>query len=387
MALTFTDYANALREGIYIPKARISLLRYEDESPYRTITGEINGGTLDVSRGNGVRRTVNISLENIAGDFIPNRYNIWVNRKFSLELGLEINGQDIFFPQGVFVVRNPEAVSTSSSGIVNLNGVDKFSLFDGTLAGRLRGTYIIPVGNNINTEIAFILNLFLDNPTNQIPYDANDPILQSLPSGLENTPYTIREELGGNYGNVLIQLNNMLSRNMYYNEVGRLVFENDIDDSVKGSLWDFVENEPIYLGATQNYDFEGLRNVVVVVGDNVNGEIFDATAEDRSTQSDTSINVVGDLVTVIEDPIIYTTALAQERADYELKRLNALQSSLNISSIPLYHLDVDKVISVTDSRLGLDDARFLIESFSLPLIPGEIMNISVVRSAELEIGA
>lgn len=382
MALTIQDYIDEINRGIYKPKARISFLRLEDESIYADAIGDIAGGSLQISRNNGVRRSCNISLVNVESEYIPNVDGIWVNSKFFLELGLEIDGENYFFPQGIFVVRNPSVVSTNSSSTLEISGIDKFSLLDGQLGGNLNATYIIPDATDINDSIKTILELYLDDDS-LIPLDSKTPILQAIEAGKEDTPYTVRQDIGGTYGNVLLELNAMLSRNMFYNELGHLVFEEDFNDSTKGSEWDFTEEKSAYLGSRHTYEFEQLYNKIIVIGDNINGQIFDATATNANSQSDTNISRIGVKIKVIEDSIIYTTELAEKRAEYELKRLNALQSAITITSVPMYHLDVDRVITLTDSKLGLDEERFVIQSINIPLGVGGIMTTNAVRSEEL----
>ena len=89
MALNLSDYLKMLTEPSYRPKARLTFLRMEDESPYDIITGDILDGNIQITRNNGVRRSCSLTLKNDDGKYIPNPYNIWVNRKFFLEVGLE----------------------------------------------------------------------------------------------------------------------------------------------------------------------------------------------------------------------------------------------------------------------------------------------------------
>jgi len=89
MALTLSDYLRMLSEPSYRPKARLTFLRMEDESPYETVEGDILDGNLQITRNNGVRRSCNLTLKNEDGQYIPNVDGLWVNRKFFLEIGLE----------------------------------------------------------------------------------------------------------------------------------------------------------------------------------------------------------------------------------------------------------------------------------------------------------
>jgi hypothetical protein len=387
---TIQQYFDALNSGILQPVARITFLHREDETPAFEIIGDIIDGSLNIKRTNGVRRSCSITLQNLTSSTdIINEYKIWVNSKFLLELGFksENNIKTYYIKQGVFVVRNPQVVSFNSGSTITIDGIDKFSLLDGQLAGNLFATYKIPLNSDINTSIRAILNEYLDAPTNQIPIDAKDPILQTLSAGDTLTPYTIRSDIGNTYGDILLELNDLNSRNMFYNEEGHLVFEEDFDDSTKGSEWDFTEDEFIYLGSTHSYLFEQLYNKVIVIGNNANGKTYRGVATNINPQSNTNINIIGvKLAPIIEDSAINKTTLAQKRAEYELKRLNALQSEVSIESVPMFHLDVDKVITLTDSRLGLDISRFLITDISIPFSYNSSMTITAVKTDELVLG-
>lgn len=383
---TLQDYMNVYRNGeVLRPIARMTFLRSEDESPYgESIEEDIISGYVEVNLKNGVRRGCSVTLDNSSGAYTPNKYGIWVNRKFLLEAGLNIDGEDYYFPQGVFVVSNP--VMTSKDGrTARISGIDKFALLNGQLGGKTQYTFGAPVGSDILDIIRGILNIYVDAPRNQIKIDPKLPILEPL-SGVTTTPYTIYEEIGGNYGNILMHLTQFVSRNVYYNELGRLVYEEEVDDSKKGSIWDFGDGDAVYQDSTYEYDFDSIRNSVTVIGDNVNGSYAYYSIENVNLASPNNVYQIGQKLEVIEDPIINTVDLAMERAEYELKRLNVLQSALSFNCIPLYHLDVNKVITITDEGLELDRERFLIESFRLPLGGKSNMTVSVARTYELVLG-
>lgn len=383
MALTFEQYKQAIKSGFYKQVAKIDFLRLEDETVKQTIIGEIIGGSLSIKRGNGSRRSVTVELQNIDREFEPNKDgNIWANSKFRLSLGISVNGEDRFFPQGVFVTKNPTVGSFPKGSTITLSGVDKFSLFSGELGGTLDATYIVPNGSDINDAIRTIFSLYLD-PNSQIPADPLVPILQSLSGGQATIPYEVTEELGGNLGGILEHFWRYNSRNMFYNESGRLVYENDENDSLKASLWDFTTGEVNYLGASYSYEFENLRNKIIVVGDNINGVIVRGEAVNDNPQSPTSVNRIGVKIETVTDSVIDNNTDATAYAEYLLKRKTVLQNAISLSVTPMFHLDVDQVITITDERLGLEEKRFLIESISIPLIPFQNMTISAVDTDEL----
>jgi len=379
---TISDYYAKLRTRYRKPKIKIELLHREDESIYRSITTDLinSSGALTISNQNGLRRHLDLSLVNLDGEYLPDIDGLWVGGKIKLWLGEEIDGEDLWFPQGVFVLTNPDAESYRSSRILRLKAVDKFGLLDGTVGGETNSTYIVPVGSNVYTVLRELLN---GTSTSDLPVDIKTPILDQQYAA-EVTPYTLRKEVGDVLGNVLLELQGMLSANVFYNVNGEIVFERDSSDDIKGSLWDFSTDEFNYLGATRTYKFDEVYNAVRVIGDNIDGNLALYEAQNTNLASPTSIQNLGFQRTwVIEDPVINTDTLAEDRANYELKRVTALYSDISLSSIPMYHLDVDHVITLTDSGLGLNRDRFLINEITIPLSTGGQMTISASKTEEL----
>jgi hypothetical protein len=248
-------------------------------------------------------------------------------------------------------------------------------LLDGSLGGELDSTFIIPVSSNVYTAIKSVLSLAGDNI---------EPNLDSSFS-TETTPYTITKEVGdGTLGDILIELAEMLSANIFYDENGRLTFEPDFNDNIKSSEWDFSTTQFNYLGGSNSYKYSKLYNSILIIGDNINGEVFDWTETNTNLLSPTSVNSLGYIRTkIIKDEFIYSDALAELRAKFELKREIAVQLESDITCIPMYHLDVDKIITLTNPDLGLISERFLINSISIPFKIGGEMSIQAVKATDL----
>lgn len=369
--ISYNDYVQYLTGGLYKPLVKIEWLR-NDETVEDEFTADVLSGNLTINRNNGIRRSVSLVLNNKDSIYIPNKDSyIWINKKFKLWLGFEINNVEYFLPQGVFVLSNPETVSNFSNKTVKISGVDKFGLLDGTLGGELNGIYQITNGTNINTAIKAILTAYGDDIS---------PLLQTT---TENTPYTIRKEYGETYGSLLIELAGILSRDIYYNENGHLVCEErDADDDL-AVLWDFTTENSIYQGCSRIYYFDKVYNEVKVIGDNIDGDIATGVALNDKAISNTRYQLIGKRTKIIEDSKISTDTLAQARAEYELNKIIAVQSSISLNSLPMAHLDVGKAITIFDESLELNRERFIIESISIPLTLKSQMTIGVVKSSEL----
>jgi len=377
MAVLYSDYIAALKSGVYKPIIQIDWLR-PDETVYQTLTTNLenSSGTLTAQRVNGQRRSLDFTIINTDKTYIPNPDGIWIRQKFKLYLGLNINGEDFLLPQGIFVLENPAVTSNFSETKIAIKSLDKFSIMDGTLGGELDSTFIIPVGSNIQAAVQNILSL------------SGDPQSPIFYTGwvAEVTPYTIIKERGnGTLGEIIVDLAGMLSALVYYDEEGRLNFVPDVKDFEKASVWDFTTEEVNYQGATYTQEFAKVFNECIVVGDNINGATVTAMTKNMNLTSPTSIPNVGfTRPLIITDPIINTVPLAQVRSEYELRQVMRVLASSNMNSIPMYHLNPEDVITITDVKnLGLNEQRLIVNGFSLPLQIGAQMTIDAADTAEL----
>lgn len=376
---TFNNYIDALKnDNIRNPLIKMEFLRQEDETPLKEIVTEIRiSGTLNISNKNGVRRSLGLELDNTDQQFFPSLdNNIWVGQKARLSLGYEINGENFFIPQGVFVYDNP---TINSDGSIDVNMVDKFSMLDGSIAGIIDTVLIIPISTTLGTALRTIMTISQD--TKDILIDS------SLDS--EVIPYQILKEEGATLGETIIELAQAFSCNTYYNENGNLVFERDVDDTSKGAVWEYNadnEDEKSYQSGDIEYNFDGVKNVITVIGDNIAGQIFRATVKNEDLLSDTSIPNIGvEILEVIKDDIIYSNELCRQRCIYELRRKTNVNVSGRISSMLLPHINIDDVILVTDSRINLFKKRLLVNSISMSLSNQFDMSISVVDTFSVEI--
>ena len=372
--VTFQDYLDTLQSGTYVQKIKIVLLR-EDETPREEITILIgnSGGTLSVNRANGVRRTVNLNIMNLDNTYIPNPESFWVHQKFMLYLCLEINGEDYWLPQGVFVLDDPSVSSNFSESLISIKGVDKFGMLN-QIGGELGYTYIINTDTDIISAITDTLALSNDPKT---------PIIDSYLIGF-TTPYTMTYEPSSKIGDVLIDLAQLYSCSIYFNEVGQLVVERDAEDDIKSSLWDFTTNDFTYLGAVNTYKWSDLFNAVRVVGSNINGSDVSYKATNENLSSSTSVPNLGfERIYYYYSDTLDTEQKCQDLAEYILRRKTAVQNEVQINSIAMYHLNPDEIITLTDNNLGLTKERYIINDFNLQLQIGGQLTISTVKSKEI----
>lgn len=366
---------DVLKRPVYKPRFRLFVLNPDETINYEIPQEDIiiNSGNFTENYQNGQRKSVNINLVNIDGKYTPSINTIWVHNRFRFDVGLEFDGQVYWFPRGIYVLGNPSASHQDSDKQVALTLVDKFAVLEGK-AGILEATYEIPVDSDIEQAIIGILTL--DNGSGA-PIDLKPIIYDRAFKGLK-MPYTLSKDAGSTLGEMLLEIGTILNAEVYYNSQGNLCFININEttlDVQKASLWDYEDTERDYYNATANYDFENAVNEVHVVGDNINNEIFSAMAKNNNPASPLCVQRIGRRIEYINDSNIYSDDLAQQRADYELRKFGILKTtmSVNVSFNPL--LFVNNLITITDQYYNIQRERFLIQSISYSI--GEQCQMSI----------
>lgn len=380
-------YQKAIKDSIIKPKFRLSLLSQNETVKEEIVNDIIDGsGSLAINYQQGQRRSLNFSLINIDGKWTPNANNnhLWIDTRFKLDLGIQINDDEIYWQSnGIFVVANPQSTHQGANKQIAIQCYDKFAMLDGTLGGNIDGTYTIPVGTNIKQAVKDIL--MLDNGNNY-PMDIK-PLIFDSKYATATTAYTITKTPDSTLGDIIIELANMISCDVYYNESGNLVFQSGIDDIAnirKPVLWSYKESELEYLQGDTSYDFSKVKNRVIVVSSNVNNNsTYSAVAENNNAKSPTRIKKIGTRNKYIEDNNIYSNQLAQDRADYELNKVSILQLTISAKSTYMIHLDVNNCIEITDTHYGYKNDRFIIQSLNIPLSIGSIIDIQCTNIADL----
>ena len=348
---------------------------------------ELNSGNFTENYQNGQRKSVNINLINTEGKYTPSINTIWVHDKFRFDVGVEFDGMVYWFPRGIYILGNPTSIHQDSDKQVSLTLVDKFALLEGK-AGTLEATYEIPVESDIEKAIIGILTL--DNGSGY-PIDLKPIIYDRTFKGLK-MPYTLSKDAGSTLGEMLLEIGTILNAEVYYNSQGNLCFVSINEttlDVQKASLWDYTDTERDYFNANANYDFENAVNEIQVVGDNINNEIFSAMAQNKNPVSPLCIQRIGRRIEYINDSNIYSDDLAQQRADYELRKFGILKTTMNINVAFNPLLFVNNLINITDSYYGLDRERFLIQSISYTIGDECQMTVScsnIVNFNQLEVG-
>ena len=237
-------------------------------------------------------------------------------------------------------------------------------------------SYTINAGEDIEEVINNILNT--DNGSGFM-LDSKDIVYHSLFKG-KKVISQISESAGATYGSIILKLAEMLSAEVFYNVNGNLTLipkQEVINDADKPILFSFNADNGDLMTHNYSFSFEDIVNKVIVIGSNVNGNTCRATAVNNSADSPISVSRIGYRTgSIINDSSINSDYLAQERADYELRKVSVAKTSVSNTMLLNPLIEVNNLIEITDSFYGIENEKFLVQSISFSLDYSGTMSIS-----------
>lgn len=335
----------------------------------------------------GARRSGTLTVDNWSNIYDINANKVWFGQRLRISAGIILpDGTEFYLPQGVFYISNPQEVLNPSSRQTTFSLVDKWGYLDGTLFGNYCGIYQLLVGNNLFDATR---QLLLTDRGNGHPIDSAPPILSSSYIGKSyvsngqvyyytDCPYTAK--ISGTYADVLNEINTMLVAVAGYDVHGQYCLEpanTDSDNLSRQTLWDFAEDQNSIIRAERTTLMTDTYNHVIVTGGTLNGHIARGEACNIDPGSPTNVNLIGKKTLVIEQNKYYADAQCTELARYELSRRNRLLSNVNITCMPIYHLQENKLVNLSLDSDGASPKPYLISEYTLPISQTGYMDVSV----------
>ena len=413
--MAFTTYAERMQDYFRMlrkPFTKICRLRFLqpdgstafalDNNPLNQRSGAfLQEGSISVNLQNGQRRTASVMLSNLDAAFDYNVNKIWFGQQIALDEGLILSdGTEYYLPQGIFYIAEPQETFQPNLRTITYPLVDKWSYLDGTLFGRLEGTYEVPVNTNIFAPVQAILNLDRGNGTkidNVTPVftDYYNGKTQTLPDGstvsLVKSPYTLRVDSDdGTYADVILGLSEMVNGLVGYDQSGALRIDpsqDDVLDAQKPVLWRFSTKEAQLLGATYTVKNTEVYNDYIVLGEQTS-EYAQAAgrAQNLDPASDTNVYIIGRKTYRETASGYYTQTQCKDLAEWKLKRTAVLQKAVSISCTQMFHIVENNLIELTRTdKPGSPTERHLIQGFTRPLTSTGEMTISAVSVADFPI--
>lgn len=210
------------------------------------------------------------------------------------------------------------------------------------------------------------------------------PEVYTQESSIYLTPYTSEIEPGKTYADVLLEYNTMIMGQIYYDRAGFLTFNplpRDMDNlsvSDKEVDWEFSVTEKELTAVDIENKFNEVFNDVIVYGGIVGGKRMKGRVQNWDAASESSIDKIG-LKTKppYTDEKYLTDDECKRLAQYYAQTDMALERSGSITTTPIYHLDVDHLITLsTDLR---SKETFLVTGFSLSSQGTMSINITNIK--------
>ena len=385
----------------------------------------------------------NENLKLIEGKYSLGENGLWVDTKFKLYVGIKVpkfstvlsqeidynkTGEDLlygdndssslsyrkdtqkteedtyWFSQGVYLLTDPSVLRDMSKKTITINGVDKFGVFGSeTNFNQTEGTYLIPCdtvdeqGQIVKTKVGNVIqNILKFDKGNDLPLDVVEPYIDpntkvlvteetgEVPIAQVDLPFEIEKSPETYFGDILIELANIYACDIYYDTEGRLHFEKgneqqSMDDFA--SLWDYSDKETEYFAPQLNYDFKSVYNVVKVIGNNPAEDLYEYVAKNTDPSSPTRIALIGEKVFPIESSFCYSLERTKDFANYLLRKKSMIPLTLSFQSSFIPHLDVNKIITITDDYYKYFQQRFIIQSLTIPLSTKSLIDVECTNAA------
>lgn len=401
---SYEAYLQALK-GPFVKLARLRFLNPDGSTAFAVGNNPehdrpgafLADGTMHMSWQNGRRRSADVTLKNVDGEFDYNVNHAWFGTEIALDEGLVLpDGSEFYIQQGVFLIETPDEELDPVRRTITYHLVDKCANLDGALLGNLEGTYEVEVGTNLFDPIAALL---AEDRGNGLPLDATPPVFTSWYNGktqllpdetsvlLTDAPYTLTVE-GGTKWDVIEGLCSMLNAWVGYDESGALrvdASQDDIADGDKPIAWDFRMKDVQLLGASYTALNTEVFNDYIVVGEKMSNYAQPSgRAENFDPASDTNIDLIG-RKTYRESAAGYATdTQCIDKANWMLKRVSVLKKSVSISCSQMFHLRGNDIVTIERAdKPGNPVERHLVMGFSRPLDGTQPMTIDAVSVADL----
>lgn len=395
------DYINLCKQQVLDVRIKVELLdHYEHTIGEVTTKVSATTGAINVKYNQGVRRTCDITIDDINKKMLPNDENsvFFVNKKFKIYIGLYKknwsksgsdgtgvyhNSQDdtiYWFSQGIFITQNCDY--DKKNGVLHLSGVDKFGFFTKDLNQHtLQNTYHISADSKLGQLISDIITIDMGNG---MPTDTQIPIIHTSFVN-QVLPYDIEKTANETIGDILIEIATAFNADIYYDTDGHLVFEpNIIDDyNRQAPVFEFGKNDSALIDMTLDFNYGDIVNQITVTGDNSDGVVYSSTATNENPVSSLRVSNIGIKAADIEETAMgYSDKRCSDYANYLLKKKMRMAIAGTITCTPLPHLDCNRVIKVYQNEEDVNEIDFLIEEVNIPLSP-ETYTLSVCNIQDL----
>lgn len=309
------------------------------------ISGKVlDGASFSNDATSDIRRTCSISLipENKTLDLT--NANVWIDKYIQVYCGIEDDkGEIVYTNMGIYLIDSPNVSYDATNNTLTLTGNDLMCKMTGLRNGYLEGIeYQIPQGSNIKDVLTTIVK-----DCGFTKYAIEEP------SPTPTCPNQVSVSVGGVAHDLISQLTQINANYQSYFDVNGTFRSNQIpsgkDEQVRvtDDIW-----KKVLISYQKDTNFENVKNYIEVYGHtDEHGNTPMGVAKDENPQSPFYYQGTTGIIRLVcsgdEYDNIFTSRLAQERANYELYLHCKLQDSLTLECVPILWLDVNWLIEIT----------------------------------------
>lgn len=366
------NYLYACQQSIKKTMLKLELLDWNEQTVGEVETSIINtDGSINIENAQGTRRSCNLTIVDKQITLLPNTDSpFWYKKKFKLYLGI-VHGKDVYYwSQGIFLIKT----LSISNYILNIEGVDKFALFDGAMNLMKSDICYSALAVNGNSIWGLIQETLLLDSGDGYVIDPIQPIIDFEYKG-KLLEADVKMDSGQFIGELLINLANFYGADIYYDTDGHLIFHRMFGDN-RVSAYQFVTNQwyfndenSILLTQSNNYNLDGHNRVrVYTSADNM--ENYEYVAVNTNPASDLNTSAVG--VRSLDDEEVSLTVDmtnddCRQYAEYLLSKECRTSISSDVTCTVLPHLDVNQIVTVTNKYLKHDAEKFIVNNITMSL--------------------
>lgn len=365
-----------------IPVFRFFVL-HDNETVDYEISRDVISANMNITYQSGQRRSINIELANQHGKWnFGASKNLWYGTRFGFDSGVIINNVVYWQKQGVFLLQDFTPALNSSRHTVSLTLCDKWGLWDGSVFGntelKTRIPTQVPMRQCFNTIVHGINNLGQMWDTKPIRF--NTQHWDTL------TYYTIKQEADQTIGQVLLDMAQTISSDIYYDTLGYMRVESNVLDCLSSNfpvVWRFDEDDMDCGSPSVKFGRANYSNKIKVKGAMVNGYQFTATVTNNNLES--IYNAVTNPIKskTISNTKLYSDMLCKEQAMYEMVKQSRGMRSVTLPTAFLPFLDVNQAVYLNFPSLDINNETYIIDSISYNIGTDCSMNISLTSDTEV----
>ena len=94
-------------------------------------------------------------------------------------------------------------------------------------------------------------------------------------------------------------------------------------------------------------------------------------------------SLIGEKIKYVESSFCFSQERTDDFAFYLLRKYSIVQQAISFQSSFIPHLEVNNIVTLTDSYYNYNQERFVLQSVSIPLSANSLMDIEAANCANI----